>query len=188
MFAGIGVSREETRERPGEKLPVIGVRDLQDGAVTASGGLDSVGFPDRARAETYAVRPDDVLVTGRGTLLKFGLVGPETAGAIASGNVIVVRANSEAIGGALFAILSSEVFRPRIEVLRRGATTLLSLSPKDLANLEIELPPLDEQRRIAAFVKDAQTAYRTAIEAAEIRHALARRLIDARLFGDNQNH
>ena len=90
-----------------------------------------------------------------------------------------------AIGGALFAILSSEVFRPKIEVLRRGATTLLSLSPKDLAKLEIDLPPLDEQRRIAAFVSDAQIAYRTAIEAAEIRRALARRLVDARLFGDN---
>ena len=153
VFAGIGVSREETKERPGEKLPVIGVRDLQDGAVTASAKLDTVGFSDRARAETYSVRPDDVLVTGRGTLLKFGLVGPETEGAVASGNVIVVRAHPGAIGGALFAILSSEVFRPRIEVLRRGATTLLSLSPKDLAKLEIELPPLDEQRRIAAFVK-----------------------------------
>ncbi len=188
VFAGIGVSREETRERPGEKLPVIGVRDLQDGAVSASADLDAVGFSDRARAENYSVRSDDVLVTGRGTLLKFGLVGDETEGAIASGNVIVVRAHPEALGGARFAILSSEVFRPRIEVLRRGATTLLSLSPKDLAKLEIDLPPLYEQRRIAAFVKDAQTAYRTAIEAAEIRRALARRLIDARLFGDNQNH
>jgi hypothetical protein len=188
VFAGIGVSREETLERPGEKLPVIGVRDLQDGAVTAGSGLDTVGFPDRARAKNYAVRQDDVLVTGRGTLLKFGLVGPETIGAIASGNVIVIRARPGALGGALFAILSSEVFRPRIEVLRRGATTLLSLSPKDLAKLEIEMPPLEEQRRIAAFVKDAQTAYHTAIEAAEIRRALARRLIDARLFGDNLNH
>ena len=94
VFAGIGVSREETLERPGKKFPVIGVRDLQDGAVTAREELDTVGFPDLARAETYAVRTDDVLVTGRGTLLKFGLVGDETAGAIASGNVIVVRPGS----------------------------------------------------------------------------------------------
>jgi len=188
VFAGIGVSREETMERPGEKLPVIGVRDLQDGAVAPRDALDTVGFPFPARAETYAVRPDDVLVTGRGTLLKFGLVGDETAGAIASGNIIVVRPNPGVMGGALFAILSSDVFRPKIEVLRRGATTLLSLSPKDLAKLEINLPPIDEQQRIAALVKDAQTAYRTALDAAEIRRTLARRLIDARLFGDNQNH
>jgi Type I restriction modification DNA specificity domain len=186
VFAGIGVSREETLERPGKKSPVIGVRDLQDGAVTAREALDTVGFPDPARAETYAVRADDVLVTGRGTLLKFGLVGNETAGAIASGNVIVVRPGPTATGGALFAILSSEVFRPKIEVLRRGATTLLSLSPKDLAKLEIDLPPLEEQRRIGTLVRDAQTAYRTAIEAAEIRRVLARRLVDARLFGTDQ--
>lgn len=188
VFAGIGVSREDTLERPGEKLPVIGVRDLQDGGVTPIVALDTVGFPDVSRAKTYAVRSHDVLVTGRGTLLKFGLVGDETAGAVASGNVIVVRSGPKATGGALFAILSSEVFRPKIEVLRRGATTLLSLSPKDLAKLEIDLPPLDEQRRIAAFIADAQTAYRTAIEAAEIRRTLARRLVDARLFGDNQKN
>jgi restriction endonuclease S subunit len=188
VFAGIGVSREDSLQRPGEKLPVIGVRDLHDGVVTPREGLDTVGFPDRTRAETYAVHADDVLLTGRGTLLKFGLVKPETEGAIASGNIIVVRPSADATGGALFAILSSEVFRPKIEVLRRGATTLLSLSPKDLAKLEINLPPLDEQRRIAALVSDAQTTYRTAIEAAEMRRVLVRRLIDARLFGDNQKH
>jgi restriction endonuclease S subunit len=169
-------------------MPIIGVRDLQDGAVTSLVALDTVAFPDVSRAKTYAARKHDVLVTGRGTLLKFGLVGDETAGAVASGNVIIVRPGPKATGGALFAILSSEVFRPKIEVLRRGATTLLSLSPKDLAKLEIDLPPLDEQRRIAAFIADAQTAYRTAIEAAEIRRTLARRLVDARLFGDNRKH
>jgi restriction endonuclease S subunit len=188
VFAGIGVSREDSLQRPGEKLPVIGVRDLQDGVVTPREGLETVGFPDPKRAETYAVHADDVLLTGRGTLLKFGLVKPETEGAIASGNIIVVRPGADATGGALFAILSSEVFRPKIEVLRRGATTLLSLSPKDLAKLEINLPPLDEQRRIAALVSDAQTTYRTAIEAAEMRRVLVRRLIDARLFGDNRKY
>ncbi|WP_439514848.1 restriction endonuclease subunit S [Oceanibaculum nanhaiense] len=188
VFAGVGVSREETVVRPGARLAVIGVRDLQDGAVAARDALDTVGFSSPAKAANYAVQVDDVLLTGRGTLLKFGLVGAETAGAIASANIIVVRPGPDVRGGALFAILSSDVFRPKIEVLRRGATTLLSLSPKDLAKLEIDLPPLAEQERIATLVKDAQIAYRTALEAAEIRRSLARRLIDARLFGDNQNH
>lgn len=188
VFAGVGVSREEVVVRPGERLPVIGVRDLQDGAVAAREALDTVGFLSPSKAATYAVQVDDVLVTGRGTLLKFSLVGDETVGAIASANIIVVRPGPDVAGGALFAILSSDVFRPKIEVLRRGATTLLSLSPKDLAKLEINLPSQNEQERIAALVKDAQFAYRTALEAAEIRRSLARRLIDARLFGDNQNN
>ncbi|VTZ62303.1 conserved hypothetical protein [Sinorhizobium medicae] len=188
VFAGVGVSREETVEHPGERLPVIGVRDLQDGTVAAREALDTVGFLSLSKAATYVVQADDVLVTGRGTLLKFGLVSDETVGAVASANIIVVRPGPDVTGGALFAILSSDVFRPKIEVLRRGATTLLSLSPKDLAKLEINLPSLNEQQRIAALVKGAQTAYRTALEAAEIRRSLARRLIDARLFGGNQNH
>lgn len=75
VFAGVGVSREETVVSPGERLPVIGVRDLQDGAVAAREALDTVGFSSPSKAATYAVQVDDVLVTGRGTLLKFGLVG-----------------------------------------------------------------------------------------------------------------
>ncbi len=188
VFAGIGVSREEIKERAGEKLPVIGVRDLLDDEVMPRERLDTISFPDPSRAEIYSVRRDDVLLTGRGTLLKFALVGDDTAGAIASGNVIIIRPGNDAVGGALFAILSSDIFRPKIEMLRRGATTLLSLSTKDLAKLEIDLPPFDEQRRIAALVRASQAAYRTAIEAAEIRRSLVRRLIDSQLFGSNERH
>lgn len=185
IFAGVGVSREDTAERPGEKFPVIGVRDLVDGVVSARDGLDTVGHVNAERALAHQVELDDVLVTGRGSLLKFGLVGEATVGAIPSANIIVVRPKPPVIGGALFAILSSDVFRPKIELLRRGSTTLLSLSPKDLAKLELDLPPIEEQRRIAAFVVEAQKAYLTAIEAAEVRRDLARRLISQRLFGHN---
>lgn len=185
VSAGIGIPRADDARPDGPRLPVIGVRDLQDGAVTAIGGLETAIFPDPVRAQAYAVQAEDVLVTGRGTVLKVGLVGDETAGAIASSNLILVRPGREVLGGVLFAILSSAVFRPRIEVLRRGATTLLSLSPRDLALLEIGLPGHEEQQRIAALVRDTQAAYRAAIEAAELRRALAWRLIDLRLFGSN---
>lgn len=182
VFAGIGVSREDSIEHPGDRLPVIGVRHLQDTGVAPIAELDAVGFASPSRALANAVRVDDVLLTGRGTVLRFGLVGPETEGAIASGNIIVVRPGPGVIGGALFALLASDTYRPKIEVLRRGATTLLSLSPKDIKNLEVSLPPLDEQRRIAALAIEAQAAYRAAVEAAEIRRSLARAVMDARLF------
>lgn len=182
VFAGIGVSREDSIERPSGKLPVIGVRHLQDAGVAPIAELDGVGFASPSRALANAVRVNDVLLTGRGTVLKFGLVGPETEGAIASGNIIVVRPGPAVVGGALFALLASATYRPKIEVLRRGATTLLSLSPKDIKNLEVTLPPIDEQRRIAALAIEAQAAYRAAIEAAEIRRSLARAVMDARLF------
>lgn len=184
VFAGIGVSREDNLDCPTEKLPVIGVRNLQDTGVSPIVELDGVGFASPSRARANAVRVNDVLLTGRGTVLKFGLVGPETDGAIASGNIIVVRPGPHTVGGALFALLASDTYRPKIEVLRRGATTLLSLSPKDIKNLEVSLPPLEEQHRIAALAIEAQTAYRSAIKAAEIRRSLARAVLDACLFAD----
>lgn len=183
LFAGIGVSREDTLERKGEKLPMIGVRDIADDAVAPIATLDVVGFARPEKADAYRVRNGDILVTGRGTALKFGLVGPETEGAIASGNVIVIRSHGAVEPAALYAVLSSEAYRPKIELLRRGSTTLLSLSAKDLAKLELQLPPLAEQRLIAALVIEAREAYHTAINAAEIRRNLTRQLIMQRLFG-----
>jgi len=183
VFTGIGVSREDTLERGGEKLPMIGVRDIGDDAVAAIAALDTVGFARPEKADAYRVRDGDVLVTGRGTALKFGLVGRETDGAIASGNVIVIRSHGDVEPAALYAVLSSEAYRPKIELLRRGSTTLLSLSAKDLAKLELQLPPIAEQRLIAALVIEAREAYHTAINAAEIRRNLARQLIMQRLFG-----
>jgi Type I restriction modification DNA specificity domain len=185
VFAGIGVSREDTLERSGEKLPMIGVRDIGDDAVAPISMLDTVGFARTEKADAYRVQIGDVVVTGRGTALKFGLVSLETEGAVASGNVIVIRPRGDVVPGALYAVLSSDAYRPKIELLRRGSTTLLSLSAKDLAKLELQLPPLEEQRRIAALVIEARDAYRSAINAAEIRRNLARQLIMQRLFGSS---
>lgn len=185
VFAGIGVSREDTLERSGEKLPMIGVRDIGDDTVAPVALLDTVGFARSEKADAYRVQTGDIVVTGRGTALKFGLVSSETEGAVASGNVIVIRPSGDVVPGALYAVLSSDAYRPKIELLRRGSTTLLSLSAKDLAKLELQLPPLEEQRRIAALVIEARDAYRSAINAAEIRRNLARQLIMQRLFGSS---
>ncbi|WP_395773215.1 restriction endonuclease subunit S [Agrobacterium pusense] len=181
LFAGASTSRSENSD--GILFPVVGVRHLDDGLVTPMSELDVMSFPSEARALPFQVQEGDVLITGRGTVLKFGIVGAETAGAIASGNLIIVRPDPPVPGEVLFAILSSEGFRPKIEVLQRGATTLLSLSPKDLAKLEISLPPIEEQDLISEFVRASLATYSAAIRAATARRTLARSVLNARLFG-----
>jgi Type I restriction modification DNA specificity domain len=187
ISAGYGVSRELSVNTPvdsGDSLSTIGVRDLVEGTVNPIEKLDTVSHKNTERAKKAAVFSDDVLLAGRGTVMKFGLVGPETAGAIASSNIIIVRPKAQIIGAALYAILSSDVFRRKIELLQRGGNTMMvSLSPKDLANLEIEMPPANIQRMVADLMREAQVAYRTTIEAADIRRDLARKIADQCLFG-----
>ncbi|KPF57189.1 hypothetical protein IP85_14495 [Rhizobium sp. AAP116] len=181
LFAGASTSRSENPD--GIPFAVVGVRHLDDGLVTPLAELDIMSFSSEARALPFQLQEGDVLITGRGTVLKFGIVGTETAGAIASGNIIIVRPAPPVRGEVLFAILSSEGFRPKIEVLQRGATTLLSLSPKDLAKLEISLPPFEEQDLISEFVRASLATYSAAIRAATARRTLARSVLNTRLFG-----
>ncbi len=181
LFAGASTSRSEIAE--GVPFPVVGVRHLDDGLVTPKSELDIMSFSSEARALPFQLWEGDVLITGRGTVLKFGIVGAETAGAIASGNIIIARPAPPVRGEVLFAILSSESFRPKIEVLQRGATTLLSLSPRDLAKVEISLPPIEEQDLISEFVRTSLATYSAAIRAATARRTLARSVLNTRLFG-----
>lgn len=181
LFAGASTTRSEHAD--GIPFPVLGVRHLDDGLVTPMAELDIMPFPSEARALPFQLQLGDVLITGRGTVLKFGIVGAESVGAIASGNIIIVRPVPPVRGEVLFAILSSEGFRPKIEVLQRGATTLLSLSPKDLSKLEITLPPIEEQDLISEFVRASLATYSAAIRAATARRTLARSALNALLFG-----
>ena len=91
VFSGVGAQRRSDDGSPCRRLPVIGIRDLQDSAVAPLDALELVEFSASSKVMAYEVHEDDVLLSGRGTLLKFGLVGGESKGAIASGNIIIVR-------------------------------------------------------------------------------------------------
>lgn len=154
VFNGKTPSKAEQRE---SGHPVLKIRDVDDkGQFRQRYG----SFVDPAFAEKFSkkqVKAGDTLILNAahnadyvGSKSFFATV--EVDGAIATGEWLIVRPRSGLLD-ARFAShwLTSDQARREIRELVKG----IHLYPKDVARLSIPLPPLDEQKRIAAILDQA---------------------------------
>jgi len=126
-----------------ERLRVSAPKDLPVGEA-----------PSRARK---LVQPDDVLFsTVRPYLRNIARVPAAFAGELASTGFAVLRADSERVlPGYLFAVVSDQRFVDQANALTNGAA-YPAITENQLLDLEIPLPPLEEQRRIVAEIEGYQ--------------------------------
>ena len=124
----------------------------------------------RAPREEKYLRSGDLLVnsTGVGTLGRTARIPDIVERTVVDSHVTVVRANS-AIDSRWLAY-SMRMSEPLIEAMAEGSTGQTELSPSRLAQLEFPVPPLAEQRGIAATLgalDDKIESNRRAIDLAE---------------------
>lgn len=153
---------------------LIGLADLADGQVQPPGSASaSVELPQDALAR-HALQPGDVLLAARGSQPKAAWVAETILPAVASANLLVVRARPGTRPGVLFAYLASEPGLAMARALSRSATDQLSIAARDLATLELPAPPRAAQDAIHDLIEASERAYAAALEAAAGRRAAAR--------------
>lgn len=180
VFAG--VPRHRLRGEASPRVPAVNVRDL-DHALDPAWRLGTIPMPDVAAMGPYRLRAGDVLVTARGTRLNSALVPILWAGAVVLSNLIGVRPGPRLLPHILLAFLRSGSGRQAVDV-RRPRRNQLALTPGRLREVEVPLPPLAVQDRLAKLARSAEAQYEAAIFAAEARRGLASRIIVAALRGN----
>lgn len=150
------------------RLPAISVRDLRDGHV-ATDALETVSVDMPGKLDRYLVEPGDLLVACRGTIPKVAIAPPELSGVILTSTLIGVRLDSRLLPEVLFVYLRSTPGQRALLSRVRSGTQQIALTPRDLAALEVPLPPVDVQRRIADLVRAAEDQYAAAEVAARLR-------------------
>ncbi len=128
--------------------------------VSLTGGIEEVNrmtfyeAPSRARRK---VRPGDILISTVRTYLK-AIAAVDTASddLIASTGFCVVRPRDEVDSTYIGWVAKSELFVSEV-VARSVGVSYPAINASELVNIEIPLPPLDVQRRIARFL-DEKTA------------------------------
>jgi restriction endonuclease S subunit len=171
----LGLADGRLRRDAGEReVPLLNVRDLQDGRVPPRDAVAKRSVPVDADIERYTVRAGDVVVTCRGTQLKIATITPASEGSLISANLIALRAGREMQPAVLLVFLQSPAGHKAL--LQRGQSSSLSLSltPRAVGELLIPVPPLAVQQQIAELVGAAEQNYVAAIRAAEQRRAVAR--------------
>ena len=121
-------------------------------------GLDHLEEEDRKIAN-YLLQEGDVLLPARGTAIRTAVFHKQAYPCIAHSNVIVIRPDAQKLDGTYLKIfLDSPMGNKLISGVQQGMT-IMNISYKDLAALEIPVPPLDEQQRIAKAYEDELAIY-----------------------------
>lgn len=158
VFNGKTPARSEQRE---VGFPVLKIRDVNELGLFR-GRFESFIDPKLAsRFIGKQIQKNDTLVLNAAHNAEYVgsktfLVCDNTAGALATGEWLLVRPNSKILDPkfAHFWITSPNTKR-QFKDLVKG----IHLYPKDVARLKIPLPPLDEQKRIAAILDKADQLY-----------------------------
>jgi type I restriction enzyme S subunit len=107
-------------------------------------------------------RKGDFLFCLRGSLGKFAVVDRPIFGAIAS-SLVIIRPQNDIHPGYLNAYLGSDLCRQQTAFYQNGAAQP-NLAAASLKQFKMPLPPLPEQRRIAAILGKADALHRIRLQ------------------------
>ncbi|HNA65413.1 MAG TPA: restriction endonuclease subunit S, partial [Saprospiraceae bacterium] len=110
-----------------------------------------------SRARQIVRKGDTLFSTVRVNLERVAFIENEQNNLIASTGFTVVRANDKSDGQYLFYTVSSPQFIDKLSKLQKG-TAYPAVTDKIVFNEEIPLPPLEEQKQIAALFHSIETA------------------------------
>lgn len=175
IFVGLADSR--LRSGADTRIPIVHIKDVRDGFLPDARSLDTRAVPSHDEVRRYQIRDGDVVLTCRGTKLRMGIAAATTDGAIISANVISVRTGERLLPQVLLAFLRTAEGQRALRGAGQGSTGL-SLKVSDVARLQVPVPPLDMQRRLAALIEAAEEHHRAAVDAADRRRAIAQGAVE----------
>ena len=128
------------------------------------------------------VKPKDVLITTRGNIGKVALVPERHDDSNINSQLVLLRCNEGWHPEYLLHTFNSKFVTRQIPALITGSA-LKQLSVKNLKKLKIPLPPLDQQKKIAAIL-DAADAYRQKTKALIEKYDELAQSLFLDMFGD----
>lgn len=159
-----GINYPSRSKRTTQGVPFINAGHLTDYGIDS----DNLDYISRDRFDLLGggkIRGGDILFCLRGSLGKSAYVDNLSEGAIAS-SLVIVRPSSSIMNKYLIAYFKSPLCTEMIYLFRSGAAQP-NLSVGSLSKFIIPLPPLPEQKRIAAILNEQMTAVEKARAAAE---------------------
>ena len=110
---------------------------------------DRVESMDMTRIKEHEVRPEQVLLSLRGSVLKAAVVPDDMDDAVVSNSLVIFDLDRKKADPYFIAgLLNSEAMQSRVSTLFTG-TTIQGIPLSRFKQVQIELPPLEEQSRFA---------------------------------------
>jgi len=160
--------------RPGSQaglVDVLTVRALREGRIDP----DEVSRARPLTSETarYRAAADDVIVPARSTFFTAAVVPPELHGVVFNSTLIRIRCNDRLHPRVLAAYLCHPAGLAAVEAISQSGAVQMNITVRAMRELLIPVPALTEQKRLAAMLEAADSAYTAALQSAERRRRLA---------------
>lgn len=165
VYTGLALSGRTIAGRGSYRYPSVSLKDLTNGTVGPH-ELTTITVDHPTKVERYMTQPGDVLVSARGTQPKVAIVPPDVAGAVLTSTLIGIRPGRNLLPEVLIAFFCSPNGRNALISRVRSGTRQIALSAADVAKIEVPVPPMGIQRRVAELMQAAQR-YSAAAEEAE---------------------
>lgn len=184
VFNGKTPSKSEKRD---QGLPILKIKDVTENGIFkgSHGSFVDEGFYKR-HAKKRIHKGDTLILNAAHNADYVGSkqfrACEDVDGIIATGEWLIVRPSTDlACSSYVNHWLASDEAKFRIRDLVKG----IHLYPKDVARLKIPLPPLEEQKRIAAILDKADAVRRKRQQAIDLTDQLLRSVF-LDMFGDPQ--
>ncbi len=176
VFRGKAVKGKSERGN----IAVINISNITDIGIDYK-NLDLVE-EDTRKVFRYVLEDGDVLVTARGANVKVAVFEQQSMICIPSANINVVRPKEMLRGAYLKLFLESPVGLKMIHSLQRG-TVSVNINYKDMVQLEVPVPPLEEQDILIREYYLGLKFYKETITAVEEGWRGVQQDIQSKLFG-----
>ncbi len=163
VFRGKNVSKKD----PNGRIGIINISNVGNYEVDYS-NLDHFDEEDR-KVQNYLLQDGDLLLPARGTAIRTAVFKDPGYPCIAFSNLIVIRPDERQLNSTYLKIfLDSPLGNKLIGSLQQGST-IMNISYKDLQTLEVPVPTLEEQEKVASEYDYELNKYKESIAAAENR-------------------
>lgn len=163
IFRGKAVSHKD----PTGNIGVVNISNIGEYEIDYS-NLDHLEEEER-KVTNYLLKDGDLLIPARGTAIRVAIFKEQTYPCIASSNVIVIRAIDESLSTTYLKLFFDSPLGRKMLITRQQGTAVMNISYKELNNIEIPLPSVEEQKQIADTYTREFEVYKKAIQEAESR-------------------
>lgn len=130
---------------------VILAKDINSGAPLEPSNLSKISL--NTANPTALIKPNDILLSSRG-VFKAAVFSDNTTNIIAASSVFILRPTTKDILPQYLAILlNSTIGQTKIQKIITGSS-IKTILKSDLENIDIELPPLENQKTIIEIIKN----------------------------------
>ena len=169
IIKGVQVSKEDLEEL--SKQPnyyLINIKDIENGKINYD-ETSMLTYKKKEWIGKFDIKPNDIILTSKGSTVKFAIVGDDFRTAFISSNLTIIRVNPNKYNAyVLYEFLQSEVGARMIDGIQTG-TTLKLLNNAQLGKIELPVYDIEFMNEIGEGIKWNKIEYEKSLEEAKIK-------------------